>query len=119
SGTDTTPRPPRAPRTPRPPSGPRAPAARRPAPEPHPSLPEATRAAPVRPPRRNVNPAARRRAAAALGAVLVLLGAMVAGAIVLAAPARTRVPSLPGWRRPAVAAAPRRADLTVAFSSRH
>jgi len=104
-----------APRTP----PPRTPPPRRPTPEAHPPLPEATRAAPVRSPRRNVNPSARRRAVAALGAVLLLLVGMVAAALVLAAPSRTRVPSLTGMRRSAVLVAARRARLTVTFSRRH
>jgi hypothetical protein len=44
--------------------------------------------------RRNVNPAARRRAIAALGVVIALLGAMVAAAVLIGHTAHTRVPSL-------------------------
>ncbi|MGA2012319.1 MAG: PASTA domain-containing protein, partial [Solirubrobacteraceae bacterium] len=81
------------------------------------ATPEPTR--PVAPltPRRTVNPAARRRAIAALGAVLVLLASMVAAAIVIGAHGSTRVPVLTGLRRAAAGARARRAHLTVRFTA--
>jgi hypothetical protein len=71
--------------------------------------PPDTRVAPQMAPRRNVNPPARRRAAAALGLVLALLAAMAVGAMALGGPGRTRVPALTGLTRAnAVSAALRR-----------
>jgi hypothetical protein len=86
-------------------------------PPPPPRRPDDTRPAPEMSPRRNVNPPARRRAVAALGLVVTLIAAMVAGAAVLAAPARTRVPALTRLHRGAAGAAARRRHLVVAFGA--
>jgi eukaryotic-like serine/threonine-protein kinase len=74
---------------------------------------DATQAAPVMSRRRNINPAARRRAAAALGVVVLVAVGMAAGAVLLAPPARTRVPRLTGLRRAAAVAAGRHAHVRV------
>jgi eukaryotic-like serine/threonine-protein kinase len=55
-----------------------------------------TRIAPRYSPRRNVNPAARRRSIATLGLAFVVLGTLAVAAIVLAAPATVRLPRLHG-----------------------
>jgi serine/threonine-protein kinase len=80
------PKPPRA--DPGTPAGPTAPLPP-PAPGPH-----GTRRAPRMSRRRNVNPAGRRRAIAALGLVIALLGAMVTAAVLIGHTAHTRVPGL-------------------------
>ncbi|HWD74671.1 MAG TPA: protein kinase [Solirubrobacteraceae bacterium] len=81
--------------------------------------PDETRPAPVMSRRHNVNPPARRRAAAALGIVLLLLAGMVAADVLLAPPARTRVPGLTGLRRAAVTSAARRAHLSIRWGHRY
>jgi serine/threonine-protein kinase len=86
---------------------------------PPPSRPDATRPAPRMSRRHNVNPAARRRALAALGVVIVLLAGMIAGAVLLGRASYTRVPRLTGLSGAAATRAARRAHLKVAISSRH
>jgi eukaryotic-like serine/threonine-protein kinase len=104
---------------PRPPRD--APPPRRPAHDDAPpdGRPDPTRPAPRMSPRRNVNPAARRRALAALGVVIVLLAGMIAGAVLLGRAAYTRVPRLTGLSSAAATRAVRRAHLKVAISRRH
>ncbi len=57
---------------------------------------DSTRVGPELGPRRNVNPAARRRAAALILGVLVLIAAMLAAALLLGRTAHARVPGLRG-----------------------
>jgi eukaryotic-like serine/threonine-protein kinase len=97
----------------------------RPAPSaPRPSAPkpgDPTWVAPRFTPRRNVNPAARRRRIAALTVALGLLAAMVVAAIALTAGPTVRVPKLLGLGKNAVNAKLRhlhlRADFAHRFSS--
>jgi eukaryotic-like serine/threonine-protein kinase len=77
-----------------------------------------TRVAPRFTPRRNVNPAARRRSIAALGFALVLLGAMVVAAIALTAGPTVRVPQLHGLSKGAVDARLHRLHLHANFTAR-
>jgi serine/threonine protein kinase len=86
---------------------------RTPAPPPPPPAPgpHGTRRAAQFSPRRNVNPARRRRAAAALGLVIALLVAMVAAALVIGHTTYTRVPSVVHRGRGGALAALRRAHL--------
>jgi eukaryotic-like serine/threonine-protein kinase len=81
---------------------------------------DSTRVAPKFTPRRNVNPAARRRSIAALAAALGLLCAMVVAAIALSAGPTVRVPRLGGLtRRAAIAKLHRlhlRAEIAHEFS---
>ncbi len=67
-----------------------------------PTATNSTRVAPRFTPRRNVNPAARRRSIAALVLALALLGAMVVGAIALTAGPTVAVPQLHGLTKRAV-----------------
>ena len=79
-----------------------------------------TRPQPPSSPRRRFNPPARRRAAAVLALVLGVLGAMVVGSVVLARPARTRVPRLTGLTPAAARARARHGHLRVtATAHRH
>jgi eukaryotic-like serine/threonine-protein kinase len=93
-------------------------------PRPNPSTPrtpkagEATWVAPRFTPRRNVNPAARRRRIAALGVALALLATMLVAAIVLAAGPTVKVPSLKGLPKGVVNAKLHRLHLGAAFLSR-
>jgi eukaryotic-like serine/threonine-protein kinase len=87
--------------------------------DPGPPTPDATRPAPPAFPRRNVNPAARRRAIAALALAFALLTVMVAGAILLAGPVRTRVPKLTGLSRAAARARAHRGHLHALFATRY
>ena len=84
-----------------------------------PRRPDATRVAPELSPRRNVNPSARRRAAAALGLVLGLVAAMAVAAVALRPAARTRVPAFIRLDRSGVLAAAHRAHLTIRFGRRY
>jgi eukaryotic-like serine/threonine-protein kinase len=84
-----------------------------------PRRPDATRVAPQLSPRRNVNPSARRRAAAALGLVLTLLAAMAVAAVALRPPARTRVPAFARLSHGAALAAARRAHVKITFGRRY
>ncbi len=79
----------------------------------------ATRVAPRLSPRRNVNPAARRRSIALLGLAFAVVAAMIAGAVALAPPGQVRVPALHGLSRAAILAKTRRLSLRPAFSTRY
>ncbi len=68
-------------------------------------------------PRRNVNPAARRRSIAALAAAIALLCAMVVGAIALTAGPTVRVPKLRGLTRDAVNAKLHHVHLQADFAT--
>jgi eukaryotic-like serine/threonine-protein kinase len=97
---------------PRPPTPPNM-RIRTPAPPPSPPAPGpgGTRRAAQFSPRRNVNPAARRRAGAALGLVIALLVAMVAAALVIGHTTYTRVPSVLHRSRASALSVLRRAHL--------
>ena len=84
-----------------------------------PRRPEPTRRAPRRSPRRNSNPAARRRSAAALGLAFALLGAMLVAAFAIGSTGSVSVPSLRGLTRPEVRARSRTLSLQPSFSSRY
>jgi serine/threonine-protein kinase len=90
-----------------------------PSPGRRPGSPEPTRVAPRLGPRRRFNPAARRRSAALLGLAFLLLTAMILGAVLLAPPARVRVPELLGLGRGAIAVRLHPPTLRVAFASRY
>jgi hypothetical protein len=77
-----------------------------------------TRVAPRPTPRRNVNPAARRRTVAAFGLVLTLLGAMILTAVLTSRDSQVRVPRLDGLGRAAVSTKAARAGLHPKFGSR-
>jgi serine/threonine-protein kinase len=81
--------------------------------------PQRTRRAPKLTPRRNVNPAARRRSIAALTAAFLVLGAMIAGALVLGSTARVRVPGLLGMTRSRAQARAGRLALQTRFGYRY
>jgi hypothetical protein len=80
---------------------------------------DATQAAPRYSPRRNLNPSARRRNLAALGAVFLLMAAMIVGALLLSGGGHVRVPGLTGLRRGQVLARTRRLALEPAFRHRY
>ncbi len=80
---------------------------------------ERTEVAPKRSPRRNVNPAGRRRRAALLALVLVLIAGMALAGILLSGRRRVSVPDLHGLSRSAVAAAAKRSDLVPAYRSQY
>ena len=101
-GSSTSDRPPR-----RPPAS-RAPTPRRP-----PRGPHGTRRVAPPSPRRNVNPAGRRRATAALGVVIALLGAMVVAALVIGHTSYTHVPRLVHESQGRAVAAARRAHVKL------
>jgi hypothetical protein len=63
--------------------------------------------------RRNINPAARRRAIAALGIVIAFLGALVAAAVLIGHTAHTQVPSLLRLREARALTAARHAHVRV------
>ncbi len=69
--------------------------------------------------RRNLNPAARRRSAAALALAFLLLSAMIAGGFVIGQTGYVRVPRLAGLTRAAVYNRAQRLSLRTAFASRH
>jgi hypothetical protein len=102
--------PPRLPERPRPTPLP-VPAPRRPD-------PRDTRRAEVSP-RRNVNPAGRRRSAAALALAFALLIAMSVAAVVVGATGQVRVPRLTGLTRSAVSARARQLSLRPTFAKRY
>ncbi|MFL5865113.1 MAG: protein kinase domain-containing protein, partial [Solirubrobacteraceae bacterium] len=81
--------------------------------------PHGTRRAPQRSPRRNVNPAGRRRAAAARGVVIALLAAMVTAAVVIGRTAHTHIPNLMHQRQDRAVAAARRAHVRAKLSKRY
>ncbi len=78
---------------------------------------DSTRVAPRFTPRRNVNPAARRRSIGALALALAVLGAMVAGAIALSAGPTVPVPALHGLTQGAVGGKLRRLHVRADFVS--
>jgi hypothetical protein len=80
---------------------------------------DSTRVKPPLTPRKNVNPAAGRRRAAVLGAVLALLLAMVGAAILIGGVRYVRVPDLHGLTRTAIATRTRRLDLRPRFEHRY
>jgi serine/threonine-protein kinase len=80
---------------------------------------EPTRVAPRYTPRKNVNPAARRRTIAVFVLSLAVLGALVLAATVLTARPSVAMPSLHGLGRGGVAGKLRGAHLTAAFSERY
>jgi len=80
---------------------------------------DATLRAPRLSPRRNVNPPARRRSAAALASVFLLLGAMLVSALLIGATGQVRVPPLSGLTKAAVTRRAQRFALTPAFASRY
>jgi eukaryotic-like serine/threonine-protein kinase len=80
--------------------------------------PERTRVAPAYSPRRNVKPAARRRAAALLVGAILLVAGMIVAAILLT-PGKVRVPSVHGLNAARVRAKLRRVDLRPSFAHRY
>jgi eukaryotic-like serine/threonine-protein kinase len=86
---------------------------------PPPGGPNGTRRVAPPSPRRNVNPAGRRRAAAALGVVIALLGAMVAAALVIGHTTYTHVPALMHESQGRAAAAARRSHVRLTVGHRH
>jgi eukaryotic-like serine/threonine-protein kinase len=78
-----------------------------------------TRRAPRFNPRRNLNPAARRRSIAALAFAFAVLGAMIAAAIVLSPSTRVRAPSLLGLTRSGAQTRANRLALQTTFSRRY
>ena len=97
----------------------RPPAPLGPPPPPPPRGPHGTRRVAPPSPRRNVNPAGRRRAAAALGVVIALLGAMVAAALVIGHTSYTHVPRLVHESQGRAVAAARRAHVKLTLGRRH
>jgi hypothetical protein len=81
--------------------------------------PDATRVAARMSPRRNVNPAARRRSAAALTLAFMLVLAMAGAALVLGASKHVRVPALSHLRRSVIASRAQRLGLRAVFTSRY
>jgi eukaryotic-like serine/threonine-protein kinase len=81
--------------------------------------PNGTRRAAPFSPRRNVNPAARRRAVAAVGLVIALLGAMVVAALLIGHTTYTHVPNLRRAGKSHALAAARRAHVRLTFGYRH
>jgi eukaryotic-like serine/threonine-protein kinase len=79
---------------------------------------EPTRVAPRYTPRKNVNPAARRRTVGVFAFSMVFLGALVLAAIILTARPSVAMPRLHG-DKVAVAATLRHAHLTADFSQRY
>jgi eukaryotic-like serine/threonine-protein kinase len=77
-----------------------------------------TRVAPRPSPRRNVNPAARRRTAALFALVLALLGAMILTVVLTSRHAQVRVPRLVRLTKEAVSTKANRIGLHPKFSSR-
>ena len=70
-------------------------------------------------PRRRFNPAARRRSVALLGLVGLLLAGMILAAVLLAPPARVRVPRLYGMTRAAIVSRAARLGLRTSFTHRY
>ncbi|MGB9184701.1 MAG: PASTA domain-containing protein, partial [Solirubrobacteraceae bacterium] len=70
-------------------------------------------------PRRNLNPAARRRSVAALAAAFLLLGAMIAAALAIGATGHVRVPRVLGLPRARIEARARALALRPSFTWRH
>ena len=80
---------------------------------PPPPGPTGTRRAPRMSPRRNVNPGARRRAAAAVGVVVALLAGMVAAAVLIGRTSHTHVPRLTHLSRARALIAARHAHVRL------
>ena len=80
---------------------------------------EPTRRAPKLNPRRNLNPAARRRSIAALTGAFLLLGAMITAALVIGSTAHVKVPRLVGMTRARAQARASRLGLQADFKSRY
>ncbi|MGZ4243907.1 MAG: protein kinase domain-containing protein [Solirubrobacteraceae bacterium] len=80
---------------------------------PPPAGPHGTRRAPRMSPRRNINPAGRRRAAAALGVVIALLAGMVTAAVVIGRTAHTHVPTFTRLSQGRARAVARRAHVRI------
>jgi eukaryotic-like serine/threonine-protein kinase len=85
------------------------------APDPQ-GAPDPTRIAPKLTERRSFNPSARRRSIALIALVGLLLAGMILGAVLLAPPARVRVPRLTGLTRAAVVAKLRGMPLRTTFT---
>jgi eukaryotic-like serine/threonine-protein kinase len=86
---------------------------------PAPRGPHGTRRVAPLSPRRNANPAARRRAAAALGLVITLLGAMVVAALVIGRTTYTHIPALMHKSEGGAFAAARQAHVKLTTSRHH
>jgi serine/threonine-protein kinase len=82
-------------------------------------LPAPTLRAPKYSPRRNLNPAGRRRSLMALGAVFLLMAAMIVAALLLSGGGLVRVPRLTGLHRGQVLAQTRRLALEPTFRHRY
>jgi serine/threonine-protein kinase len=80
---------------------------------------EATLVARKLTPRRRFNPAARRRSLALLGLVGLLLAGMILAAVLLAPPARVRMPRLYGMTRAAIVSRAERLQLRTSFTTRY
>jgi serine/threonine-protein kinase len=78
-----------------------------------------TRRAPALYPRRNLNPSARRRSIAALSAAFALLGAMIAGALILGSSGQVTVPRLRSLTSAQVRARTRQLALRPSFHQHH
>ncbi len=91
----------------------------RPGPAPGALQDEPTRRAPKLGPRRNLDPAARRRSIAALTLAFMLLGAMIVAALVIGANAHVRVPSLLGLTRARAQTRASRLGLQTSFGSHY
>jgi hypothetical protein len=78
----------------------------------------ATRVAPRLSARRNVNPAARRRSIALLGAVIALVAGLIAAAVVIGGVRHVRAPNIHGLRRGAVSRRIHRVHLSASFRGR-
>ena len=86
---------------------------------PPPRGPNGTRRAAPPSPRRNLNPAGRRRAIAAVGVVVTLLGAMVVAALVIGHTTYTHVPALMHKTESRARAVAHHAHVRLTFSRRH
>ncbi len=90
-----------------------------PAPAEAPNHVDPTRRAPRMTPRRTFDPAERRRSIASFTAAFAVLAGLALGAILLASPARVRVPQLRGLTRAAITAKTRHLGLRPLFTSRY
>jgi hypothetical protein len=84
-----------------------------------PAAPAPTRRAPHRGPRRNLNPAARRRSVAALAAAFLLLGAMIVAALAIGATGHVRVPRVLGLGQARIEERAHALALRPSFTWRH
>ncbi len=78
-----------------------------------------TRLAPKPTPRRNFNPAGRRKSIAAIGLASAVLAALALGAVLLASPGRVAVPQLRGLSKAAVVTRLKHVGLKPSFTSRY